>query len=659
MKRIRFGALALLAALTLCCGALAACAPREKAPENYCTVTFEVEGNTFALKLAEGTDLDLSGCVPAQKEGHSFAGWASGDMLYDPEAVIPVEGDLTLTARWTPKQYTVTFADGERVLKTQTVAHGQTAEAPEDPIKVGYAFAGWDLPLENITDDLTVQAVWTSLYEYRELSDGTLAVSGFAGASQERVELPAEHEGKPITQIESYAFSSDSAIRQVILDGMTHLEAIGDGAFRSCENLETVSLNGLAELKTLGDTVFAGGYNQAGQLLSIDFTGCTALESIGQMFFQYQEKLKAVDLSACTALTAIDRQMFDQCKGLETVVLPRSLESINGDRGGAVNSDFFRGCDSLTAIEVAAGNLTFESENGVLYLRGKTAVIKYPAAAGETAYAAPAAVQVIYGQAFQNARNLSAIDLTACTGLTEIQFSAFSGCSEATLTLPFDADGYYRDGSQCLRGSNWASGVAGTVYQEFEHLELQVEGLTDGMSVLERSLAIKVTATYGEEICEVTVLLNEQPVEGSDGQYVLTLTEGQNTVSVRASCGDVSAQRDYTVTLANRPTVTTTVEDGKVYSGQYIEFDVTARDGAGNALGSDAVSIRTDWGYGLNELMMGVEKTQEGDIVHVRIDFGLLWDFMYYEGGEFTLAVVVTADGQTAQASYTIEHVQA
>ena len=58
--------------------------------------------------------------------------------------------------------FSVTFVDYDGTnLKTELVAKGGSATAPEDPTREGYIFTGWDNDFDNITEEITV----TALYE--------------------------------------------------------------------------------------------------------------------------------------------------------------------------------------------------------------------------------------------------------------------------------------------------------------------------------------------------------------------------------------------------------------------------------------------------------------------------------------------------------------
>jgi len=62
-------------------------------------------------------------------------------------------------------RYTVTFTDWNgRVLKTQTINHGESAMPPTpDPARPGYTFSGWSASYANVTEDRTVMAQYTPI----------------------------------------------------------------------------------------------------------------------------------------------------------------------------------------------------------------------------------------------------------------------------------------------------------------------------------------------------------------------------------------------------------------------------------------------------------------------------------------------------------------
>lgn len=82
------------------------------------------------------------------KTGYSFAGWATtvtGDIAYtNQQSFIMGASNVTLYAKWTINQYTVTFdSQGGSSVTNQTIDHGATATAPADPTRDDFVFQGW------------------------------------------------------------------------------------------------------------------------------------------------------------------------------------------------------------------------------------------------------------------------------------------------------------------------------------------------------------------------------------------------------------------------------------------------------------------------------------------------------------------------------------
>ena len=125
---------------------------------NQYTITFKPEngGQDIVIKQDYGTAIT----APANptKTGYTFAGW---------DKTIPTTmpaGDMTITARWTVNQYTITLKPengGEDIVITQD--YGTAITAPANPTKTGYTFAGWDktIPSTMPAGDMTITARWT------------------------------------------------------------------------------------------------------------------------------------------------------------------------------------------------------------------------------------------------------------------------------------------------------------------------------------------------------------------------------------------------------------------------------------------------------------------------------------------------------------------
>lgn len=96
-----------------------------------------------------------------QKEGYTGRLYRDADFLKPLTKDSKVKNGDTVYVKWTINKYTVTFMDGEKVLETFTnVQHGDTVTAPEVSEKYGKTFIGWDKKFDNVTSDLTINAVY-------------------------------------------------------------------------------------------------------------------------------------------------------------------------------------------------------------------------------------------------------------------------------------------------------------------------------------------------------------------------------------------------------------------------------------------------------------------------------------------------------------------
>ena len=96
-----------------------------------------------------------------QKEGYTGRLYRDADFLKPLTKDSKVKNGDTVYVKWTINKYTVTFMDGENVLKAYTnVRHGSAVTAPEVSEKYGKTFIGWDKKFDNVTSDLTINAVY-------------------------------------------------------------------------------------------------------------------------------------------------------------------------------------------------------------------------------------------------------------------------------------------------------------------------------------------------------------------------------------------------------------------------------------------------------------------------------------------------------------------
>ena len=241
-----------------------------------------------------------------------------------------------------------------------------------------------------------------------------------------------------VTSIGTYAFYDFGALRQVdIADTVT---SIGDYAFFECWVLSNVVLrNGIT---SIGHAAFGSC-----RVLS-DITLPASLTSIGEGAFSSCNKLEQITIP--NSVASIGSFAFSNCDALNSVSIPASVTHI-GD--GA-----FGGCGKLWKIDVAEDNPNYCVDNGALFNKDKTCLLRSEvhqyeiiyqipdgvtsigawAFAGNNALAViliPDSVTSIGRFAFSNCTNLSSSDIP--DSVKSMEWGLFKACTELTkVTLP-------------------------------------------------------------------------------------------------------------------------------------------------------------------------------------------------------------------------------
>ena len=137
-----------------------------------------INGGTFAVTFDTkgGSTVPVQNVLNGQKatkpadptrEGYTFGGWYTKEAYVNPyDFATSVQNALTLYAKWTINQYTITFKP-ENGGKDTTITqdYGTAVTAPANPTKTGYTFAGWDreIPATMPAENMTVTARWTAV----------------------------------------------------------------------------------------------------------------------------------------------------------------------------------------------------------------------------------------------------------------------------------------------------------------------------------------------------------------------------------------------------------------------------------------------------------------------------------------------------------------
>ena len=221
-----------------------------------------------------------------------------------------------------------------------------------------------------------------------------------------------------ITNIGGYAFAQCSSLTSInIPEGV---RTIRESTFYECSNLTNIEIpEGVTEI---GDHAFEGCSN----LVNINIPeGVTKIEMYA---FEGCSSLAKIEIPE--KVTKIEEGTFWKCSSLTNIEIPEGIAEI-GDYA-------FLECSNLEAINVNENNKNYMSENGILFNKERTMLLKYPDNKKDiNEYKIPENVTSIEERAFAQCSNLTSIEIPE--GVTEIGNYAFEGCNSLiSINIPND-----------------------------------------------------------------------------------------------------------------------------------------------------------------------------------------------------------------------------
>ena len=254
------------------------------------------------------------------------------------------------------------------------------------------------------------EAATYGIYTYEVDEDATITITGCNKSANGAITIPSKIDGKPVTRIGDGAFEDCTGLTSVTLGNS--VTSIGDVAFYDCSGLTSITIPD--SVTSIGDSAF------------LECTGLTSITipnsvtSIGAGTFNGCSSLTSITIP--DSVTSIGNGAFEDCTGLTSITIPNSVESIGHDA--------FLGCTGLTSINVARGNNYYSGNNGVLFNKKKTELIRYPEGKSQTSYTIPNSVTSIEDAAFDGCTGLTSI--TIPNSVTSIGVRAFRGCTGLT-----------------------------------------------------------------------------------------------------------------------------------------------------------------------------------------------------------------------------------
>ncbi|MBQ3589330.1 MAG: leucine-rich repeat protein [Clostridia bacterium] len=369
--------------------------------------------------------------------------------------------------------YLVTFGlPNDTIISSQMVKNGEAPRLPTAPVLVGQEFQGWYLNGKPYKGEKITERAY--IYAKYSVISYTIAYNLKGGTLDYRAETSYSVLDKEITLIEpkkqGYTFLGwlyngktidkiDTSIASdIFLEASWEITNYKisyklNGGENNISNPSTFTMEQDVMFKapTNDGLIFEGWYLDERFTTPIYEIGASEIFEDITIYAKWKmpgfefEKLSATNGYALTKfedtnatecvipskfcglpVTLVYATAFSKCNNLEKIHISRNVSSISN-----ISSDMLA---SLKEIIVDENNVSFSSENGVLFDFDKTTLILYPRSKESTSYEIPSTVNTISNYAFNGASNLTKI--TASNALTTIGAGAFNSASALTT---FDA----------------------------------------------------------------------------------------------------------------------------------------------------------------------------------------------------------------------------
>ena len=175
----------------------------------------------------------------------------------------------------------------------------------------------------------------------------------------------------------------------------------------------------------------------------------------GTLMITYCRNYQAIEIEVPSQIggktvSSIADEAFSNCEKIVSVTIPETVKDIKGNP--------FKGCDSLSIINVAPGHPYLAVIDGVLFSKPDKKLVCYPCTISDSTYTIPYGITAIGDYAFYYCSNLRTVyipgsvrtignsafclcynvtDFVMTYGITEIGESAFEMCSKLnSITIP-------------------------------------------------------------------------------------------------------------------------------------------------------------------------------------------------------------------------------
>lgn len=209
---------------------------------------------------------------------------------------------------------------------------------------------------------------------YEIMEDGLKIISCDMDAVS--VEIPPEIDGVPVTEVAFNTFGSNDVLETVVWNtpasttfGMfrtTGLKTITFGQY--AENADVYAFDGCEDVHLIVDMEYASSYHSSDAITEVTLTDNVSYTN----------------------------HVFLNCQNLRTVHIGAGLK--------VFDSDSFLFCPALEAFEIAEENADFTSQDGIVYSKDMSELLRYPAGLTAESFTVPESVRWVFRHAFIDAR---------------------------------------------------------------------------------------------------------------------------------------------------------------------------------------------------------------------------------------------------------------
>ena len=238
-----------------------------------------------------------------------------------------------------------------------------------------------------------VSAAISGDYTYT-IFDGEAIITDYDGEGG-NITIPSQLGGYPVVALGMKSFAFCDGVTSVTIPNS--VKRIEEYAFQLCFDLTVVTMGN--SITRIGERAFA----ECSSLTTVTIGNNAATEAKTYIHYGVFERCtRLTSLNIGRVVKTIDWNAFDRCTSLTSVTIPDSVTYIG--------PSIFRECTSLTEIVVDNANPNYSSLDGVLFNKDRTMLIQYPGGKSGS-FKIPNTMTGIYQYALDSCVNLTGFDV--------------------------------------------------------------------------------------------------------------------------------------------------------------------------------------------------------------------------------------------------------